>query len=151
MKTAIDGERIKRRRISHQTMAFIFRIAAFLAGALPPSIRALMLFPVWREERVIRIRAGFGAGVVIAILICVFVFRKTILATVKRNVGVLPLLVSLTFYMVFLGLRKMGPYIPRLEEVAFWAILGCLLSWVFSALAYHFRMKGGSCNGNADP
>ncbi len=145
-----DGKK-KGRRLSDRQLASLFRVLAFLACALPPCIRAMMLFPLWREERVIRIQAGFGVGTILAIVICAYAFRKTIIATVKKNVGVMPLLVSSAFYILFIGLRKLAPYVPRLEEIAFYAVIGCLISWAFSALAVHFQLKGGILNGNAEP
>ncbi len=137
----------KRRSLSAGQKASLFRIAAFLAAALPPAIRALMLFPIWREERVIQVSAGLGVGGIVALGICVFAFKDTIIGTVKRHAGVARVLVIAVIYILLVGLRKAIPYIPKLEEIAFYALIGGLLSWGLSALSVHFQLRGEGKNG----
>ncbi len=140
-----------RRRLTDRQKAAICRVVAFLVGVIPPAVRALQLFPVWREARVVQLRAGLGAGAVIAAVICLLVFKDTVIGTVKRHVGVMRVLLIAAVYLVLVGLRRAAPYIPRLEEIAFYALIGGLMSWGGSALAVHFQLRGGAVHGNADP
>ncbi len=138
---------MKRARVSDRALYLIFRVAAFLAAALPPAIRALMLFPVWQEGRELRLRAGLGGGALLALVIILAVFRSTIIATVKKHMGMVRVLATGAVYLLLVGLRLAAPYIPKLEEIAFYALIGGLLSWGLSAVAMIFRLRGGEHHG----
>ncbi len=129
------------KRPSDRSMYLILRSMAIMAAALPPVIRAVMLFPVWREARTIRIGAGLGMGTVIAIVIILTVFRDNVIGTLKRHIGLTRVLAVAVLYALLVLLGKATLYIPKLEEIAFYALIGGLLSWVFNTAAMLFRKK----------
>ena len=138
-----------RMRLNCKAWYLIFRTASFLAAALPPAIRAMQLFTVWREETVIKVQAGLGTGAVMALVLVLWVFRDTVIGTMKKHMGLVRVLAVALVYLILVGLRKAAPYIPKLEEVAFYALLGGLASWGLSAVAWIFKVRGGSEDGNA--
>ncbi len=124
--------------MSRATKAWMLRIASFLAAALPPAIRALMLFPVWKESATVQVSAGLGAGGMIAAGICVWMLRETILRWLQTTVGAVRISVMAAIYAALVAVRFAMPYILKLEEVAFYALLGGLASWGLSALAARY-------------
>lgn len=81
-----------RMRLNCKAWYLIFRTASFLAAALPPAIRAMQLFTVWREETVIKVQAGLGAGAVMALVLILWAFRDTVIGTMKKHMGLVVIL-----------------------------------------------------------
>ncbi len=122
---------------------FLFRTLSIMAAILPPSVRAMQLFPVWKEGGTVDVKAGLGFGGILAAVIVIAVFRKTIISNVKKHMGLVGIIGLVLVWLALAGLRKAAPYIANLEQVAFYAVIGAAASWGLSAVALYYKMRGG--------
>lgn len=130
-----------KRKNSNLFWYFFFRVASLLASTAPPVVRSLMLFPMWKKTAVVQVKVGLGFGAVLALVILAFYLKSTVVDAIKKRTGLARVLVVAAIWGILAGLRLAAPYICKLEDVAFWAVLGSLASWGLAAIATIFKLK----------
>lgn len=129
-------------------------VLSFLCSAVPPVVQIAKKFPFWTEQ--VPPAYTIGSSAVVAILVVLVCFRKTLVPTIMDKLGIksLPPVVAPALVLgVALWLEKMAAIIPDIKVVAFAWLFGSAVGWLFVLLSAYYdkqAQKEVKTNGNGD-
>ena len=129
-------------------------VLSFLFSAVPPVVQIAKKFPMWSQ--LVPPAYTISTSAVVAILVVLVCFRKTLVPTIMDKLGIksLPPVVAPAVVLgVALWLEKMAAIIPDIKVVAFAWLAGSAAGWFFSLASVYYDKKANDevkTNGNGN-
>jgi hypothetical protein len=126
-------------------------VLSFLCSAVPPAVAVFQKFPMW--EKTVSPAYTIGVGAVLAAIVLLICFRKTIIPVVKEKLGIKsvpPVVIWVVGLVAVVIFEKINTFMTDIKVVIFAGLIGSAVGWCFSLASAYFdkKVKEGQMNGN---
>lgn len=115
---------------------------SFLFSAVPPVVAIFQKFPMW--EKTVSPAYTVGVGAVIAVIVLLICFRKTIIPVVRDKLGIKsipPVFIWIAGLVAVIFFEKIHTFMTDIKVVIFAGMIGSAIAWGFSFAAAYFDNK----------
>lgn len=121
---------------------WIFTILSFVLSAVPPVVAVLQKFPIWAEK--INPTYTIGIGAVLAVIVILICFRKTLIPVIKEKIGIKsipPVFIWVAGLATVIVFEKINTFMTDIKVVVFAGLVGSALGWICSFVSSFYDKK----------
>lgn len=117
-------------------------VLSFLFSAIPPVVAVAQKFPIW--EKTVSPAYTVGVGLVMAAIVLLICFRKTIIPVVRDKLGIKsipPVFIWVAGLALAVFFEKINTFMTDVKVVIFAGMIGSAIGWAFSFASAYYDKK----------
>ena len=121
---------------------WICTVLSFAFSAGLPVVAIGQKFPIWNQT--VSPAYTIGVGGVLTIIVCLVVFRKTLVPALMAKLGITsipPVVIWVSALIVAEIVAKINTFMTDIKAVIFAGLAGAAFGWAFSLAAAYFNKK----------